>query len=63
MADPRLPAAYLTPDVTADITGARVERRGENRIALVDVTGHARPDSLKVTVCHEGGWLAEGDGR
>ena len=23
--------------------------------------GHARPASLKVNVCHEGGWLAEGE--
>jgi hypothetical protein len=25
------------------------------------VRGHARPASLKVNVCHEGGWLAEGE--
>ena len=55
------PAAYLTPDVTADITQAEVRRVGADRIALSGVTGHARPDRLKVTVCHEGGWLAEGE--
>lgn len=55
------PAAYLTPDVTADITQAEVRRVGAGRIALSGVTGHARPDRLKVTVCHEGGWLAEGE--
>jgi hypothetical protein len=55
------PAAYLTPDVTADISQAEVRELGGNRVELLGVTGHARPDTLKVTVCHEGGWLAEGE--
>ena len=55
------PAAYLTPDVSADITGATVRRLGTDRVALGGVTGHARPEKLKVNVCHEGGWLAEGE--
>ena len=55
------PAAYLTPDVTADISQAEVRGAGPDRVALSGVTGHARPDKLKVTVCHEGGWLAEGE--
>ena len=55
------PAAYVTPDVTADISQAEVRRVGVDRVALAGVTGHARPDRLKVTVCHEGGWLAEGE--
>jgi hypothetical protein len=55
------PAAYLTPDVTADISQAEVRGVGPDRVALSGVTGHARPDRLKVTVCHEGGWLAEGE--
>ena len=55
------PAAYLTPDVTADISAAEVRRTAPDRVALTGVTGHARPDELKVTVCYEGGWLAEGE--
>jgi hypothetical protein len=55
------PAAYLTPDVTADITQAEVRRVGADRVAIAGVTGHPRPGRLKVTVCHEGGWLAEGE--
>lgn len=54
------PAAYLTPDVTADISAAEVHGQGADRVALSGVTGHPRPERLKVTVCHEGGWLAEG---
>lgn len=55
------PAAYLTPDVVADISTAAVEQLGPDRVALRGVRGHARTDSLKVNVCHEGGWLAEGE--
>jgi len=55
------PAAYLTPDVVADISAASVAQAGPDRVALRGVRGHARPDSLKVNVCHEGGWLAEGE--
>lgn len=55
------PAAYLTPDVVADITQARVEQVGENRVRLSGVRGHARPETLKVNVCFESGWLAEGE--
>ena len=54
------PAAYLTPDVTADISNAEVRKVGDDRVMLAGVTGHARPERLKVTVCHEGGWLGEG---
>jgi hypothetical protein len=55
------PAAYLTPDVVADIAEARVEEGGPDRVRLSGVRGHARPASLKVNVCHETGWLAEGE--
>ncbi len=55
------PAAYLTPDVTADISQAQLEQIGPDRVALRGVQGHARPDHLKVNVCYEGGWLAEGE--
>lgn len=55
------PAAYLTPDVVADIANATVEPAGEDRVQLAGVRGHARPGSLKVNVCYEGGWLAEGE--
>ena len=55
------PAAYLTPDVVADITAAHVAQIGPDVVALHGVQGHARPASLKVNVCYEGGWLAEGE--
>jgi len=55
------PAAYLTPDVVADITQARVGQVGPGRVRLSGVRGHGRPDALKVNVCFETGWLAEGE--
>jgi hypothetical protein len=56
------PAAYLTPDVVADIADAQVRAvPGEDRVALSGVRGHERPSRYKVNVCHEGGWLAEGE--
>ncbi|WP_439517599.1 acyclic terpene utilization AtuA family protein [Hydrogenophaga sp.] len=55
------PAAYLTPDVVADITHAQVKQVGTDRVRLSGVKGHGRPDTLKVNVCFESGWLAEGE--
>ena len=55
------PAAYLTPDVVADIGAASVSELGPDRVRLAGVRGHARPSELKVNVCHANGWLAEGE--
>jgi len=55
------PAAYLTPDVVADISQAEVHALDADRVRVAGVGGHARPAHYKVNVCHEGGWLAEGE--
>ena len=55
------PAAYLTPDVVADISQAELAEDGTDRIRVSGVRGHPRPATLKATVCYEGGWLAEGE--
>ncbi len=55
------PAAYLTPDVVADISQATVTELAPDRVQLAGVRGHPRPAALKVNVCHENGWLAEGE--
>ena len=55
------PAAYLTPDVVADIGAARVEPVGPDRVKLTGVRGHPRPTMLKVSVFHATGWQAEGE--
>jgi hypothetical protein len=55
------PAAYLTPDVVADISEAELAEAGPDRIEVRGVRGHPAPPTLKATVCYEGGWLAEGE--
>ncbi len=55
------PAAYLTPDVLADISEAALHQTGPDRVHLSGVRGHARPPTLKVNVFHATGWLAEGE--
>ncbi|ABM33950.1 acyclic terpene utilization AtuA family protein [Paracidovorax citrulli] len=55
------PAAYLTPDVVADITAATVREIAPGRVRLEGVRGHQRPAALKVNVCFEAGWFAEGE--
>lgn len=55
------PAAYLTPDVTADISRVSVTEMDGNRVRVEAVRGHARPEKLKVNVFLRGGWLAEAE--
>ena len=55
------PAAYLTPDVVADISEAEVIEIGQNRVAISGIRGHPRPETLKTIVCFDGGWLGEGE--
>ncbi len=55
------PAAYLTPDVVADITGAKVAQLGPDSVRLSGVCGHARTATLKANVFFDGGWFGEGE--
>lgn len=55
------PAAYLTPDVVADITEVELGEIAADVVEVRGVCGHARPATLKATVCFEGGWLVEGE--
>ncbi|MEM9371347.1 MAG: acyclic terpene utilization AtuA family protein, partial [Pseudomonadota bacterium] len=55
------PAAYLAPDVTADITEVHLEDDGSDRITVKGVRGHPAPPTLKATICVENGWLGEAE--
>lgn len=55
------PAAYLTPDVVLDLTEVEVQDLGQDRVRLHGARGKPRPDTLKATVCYDGGWLGEGE--
>ena len=55
------PAAYLTPDVTLDITQVELEQVGPNRVRVRGARGHRAPDRLKATVSFYGDWLGEAE--
>lgn len=55
------PAAYLTPDVTADFSTIRIEDLGADRVRLSGARGRPRPTHLKVLVGVDQGWKATGE--
>lgn len=55
------PAAYLTPDVVADIGEAELEQVGRDRVRLRGVKGHPRTGTLKALAFFDGGWLGEAE--
>ncbi|VVM97338.1 acyclic terpene utilization AtuA family protein [Pseudomonas viridiflava] len=54
------PAAYLTPDVSADFSGVSFHADAENRVQVAGADGRARPETLKVSVGYLDGWIGEG---
>jgi hypothetical protein len=55
------PQAYLTPDVTVDLSDATVRQIAKDRVCVEGVTGKPRPLTLKALVFYEGGWLGEAE--
>lgn len=55
------PAAYLTPDVSLDLTNVHLEDAGKDRVRVLGARGNPPPDTLKVTVSADGGWLGEAE--
>ncbi|MGD9803469.1 MAG: acyclic terpene utilization AtuA family protein [Hyphomicrobiaceae bacterium] len=53
------PSRYLTPDVTADFSKVELAEEGRDRVRVLNGNGSKRPDTLKVTVGFDGGFLAE----
>ena len=55
------PGHYITPDVTLDFSQVTVVEIGENRVQVNGVRGGPAPQTIKATVCFDGGWLGEGE--
>ncbi|PZW68364.1 uncharacterized protein DUF1446 [Pseudomonas sp. URMO17WK12:I1] len=55
------PAAYLTPDVTMDLSQARVRQVGPDLVEVEGVRGHSRPAELKGLIGLRGNWFAEAE--
>lgn len=55
------PAAYLTPDVTLDVTGVTLINDGKDRVKVTGARGAPPPETLKVTVSADGGFLGEAE--
>jgi hypothetical protein len=55
------PAAYLTPDVSLDVTGIRLAQDGPDRVAVSGARGHPAPPSLKATMSFTGDWIGEAE--
>ncbi|NWC76586.1 DUF1446 domain-containing protein [Pseudomonas sp. P7759] len=54
------PAAYLTPDVTADFSQVGFVEEGVDHVRAQGADGRARPEQLKVSVGYLDGWIGEG---
>lgn len=55
------PSAYITPDVTLDLSQVTVKAIGADRVEILGVRGKPAPQKIKATVCFDGGWLGEGE--
>ncbi|WP_051742211.1 acyclic terpene utilization AtuA family protein [Streptomyces xylophagus] len=55
------PAAYLTPDVTADFSHAHLTQLTEDQVTVTGITGRERPTALKASVGYRDGFLAHGE--
>lgn len=52
------PARYFTPDVTVDFTQVAVREVGPDRVAATGARGTPPPDTLKVSLAYEAGFMA-----
>lgn len=54
------PTAYLTPDATADFSQVTFEQIGKDRVGVSQATSHGRPETLKVSIGYNDGFIGEG---
>lgn len=54
------PASYIMPDGIADFTRPTFRQLGEDAVEATGMTGRGRPETLKVCVGYQDGWIGEG---
>lgn len=55
------PGNYFTPDVVADFRSVRLEEIGPNELRVTGGSGKSQPETLKVSVGYQAGWIGEGE--
>lgn len=55
------PGNYFTPDVVADFRSVRFEEIGKNQLKVTGGSGKTKPETLKVSVGYQAGWMGEGE--
>ena len=55
------PHDYLTPDVSADFTTVHLREINTNQVKVWGATGKGKPQTLKVSVGYQAGFLGEGE--
>ena len=54
------PAHYVMPDGIADFTTLQLEQSGGEEVRVSGMSGRPRPDTLKVCIGFQDGWMADG---
>ncbi len=54
------PRRYTMPDGVADFTSLTLEDLGSDQVRLSGMSGQGRPDTLKLVIGYEDGWIGEG---
>jgi hypothetical protein len=54
------PAAYLTPDVTADFASVTLKQAGPDRVLIEGARGQAATDTYKVSIAYRDGFTSSG---
>ncbi len=55
------PARYMTPDAIADFSKVLFTQVGTDKVLAEHATSHGKPDTLKVSVGYEDGYIGEGE--